>query len=104
MALVPIRIPRTSKPPLGTPIDWSNPLVRGLLLSDSVLLNEGGGKPFKLNGLPVITMSATWRGEGVYCVGQNIKIGGVASPGEGEFSFLIIGYATTTATVLLATA
>lgn len=31
MALVPIRITRTSKPPLGTPIDWSNPLSQGLV-------------------------------------------------------------------------
>ena len=41
MAFVPIRIPRTTKPPLGTPIDWSNPLVQGLV--GAWAFNEGGG-------------------------------------------------------------
>lgn len=41
MALVPIRIPRTSKPPLGTPIDWSNPLTQGLV--GAWAFNEGAG-------------------------------------------------------------
>lgn len=41
MPLVPIRIPRTSKPPLGTPIDWSNPLAQGLV--GAWAFNEGAG-------------------------------------------------------------
>ena len=41
MAFFPLRIPRTSKPPLGTPIDWSNPLAQGLV--GVLAFNEGGG-------------------------------------------------------------
>ena len=43
MALVPLRITRTTKPPLGTPIDWSNPLAQGLV--GAWAFNEGGGAP-----------------------------------------------------------
>ena len=31
MSLIPIRIPRTTKPSLGTPIDWTNPLTQGIV-------------------------------------------------------------------------
>jgi hypothetical protein len=41
MALVPIYIPRTTRPPLGTPIDWSNPLAEGLV--GLYPFNETGG-------------------------------------------------------------
>lgn len=42
MALVPVRITRTSKPPVGTPIDWGNPLTQGLV--GAWAFNEGGGR------------------------------------------------------------
>lgn len=38
----PVNIPRTSKPPIGTGIDWSNPLSQGLV--GCWLFNEGGGR------------------------------------------------------------
>lgn len=41
MALVPIHIPWTSKPPLGTPIDRSHPLAQGVI--GAWALNEGAG-------------------------------------------------------------
>lgn len=41
MPLIPIQIPWTTKPPLGTPIDWSNPLTQGLV--GAWAFNEGGG-------------------------------------------------------------
>jgi len=41
MSLFPFRITRTSKPPMGTPIDWSNPLTQGLV--GAWAFNEGGG-------------------------------------------------------------
>ena len=42
MGIIPLYIPRTTKPPLGTHIDWSNPLTKGMV--GCWAFNEGGGK------------------------------------------------------------
>jgi len=63
MAIFAIKIPWTSKPPPGTPIDWSNPLTKGLM--GCWPMNEAGGKKLTdiTGNFPIATGDnfALWR-------------------------------------------
>jgi len=85
MALIPIRIPRTTKPSLSTPIDWGNPLAQGLV--GAWAFNEGSGtKTFDaVSGITGVKQGATsWHPEGIRNSGGTpagiIFASGVANP------------------------
>jgi hypothetical protein len=65
MALIPIKRSRTSKPPIGTPIDWSNPLTAGL--AGAWAFNEGtGATAFSPTGNNASFLLPVWDTNGLF--------------------------------------
>jgi len=64
MAIKPIRIPHTTKPPVGTPLDWSNPLAQGLV--GVWAFNEGvGSSAFSGSGGVASLLNPLWSPHGL---------------------------------------
>ena len=90
MAFFPLRIPSTSKPPLGTPIDWSNPLAQGL--TEVLAYNEAGGKIlFGASGKSSAINSTygSWAGEGYNHNGQAGYVTLPSDPVAGKTEFTL---------------
>lgn len=105
MALIPIRIDRTSKPPIGTPLrsdgHWS---VQGIDQSLGVWpLNDGAKLPFNSNGKLATSNTAKWDPEGLNCTSSFVSTG-CAVPNINDYTIIIGGYATTSPTVMAANA
>jgi hypothetical protein len=78
MAFVPIYIPWTTKPPVGTPIDWSNSLTQGLVVAEA--FNERGGVPSNsVTGAKGSLTNAPWAPTGVDTHVGQATIGAVPS-------------------------
>lgn len=96
--LVPIRIPRTSKPPMGTMLDWSNPLTHGILLCSA--FNEFAGPPLEQKNGKFIAptyasgASSTWSSNGLQLInsgGNNATVDYIA---VGSAKGLLVGEGT----------
>ena len=87
MAFFPLQIPWTTKPPLGTPIDWGNPLTWGLV--GAWAFNEGGGNTVFDSVNPrsgtINANTGSFKTEGLYIGGGSngnttVALGKVSAP------------------------